>query len=106
MARFSFYDELKRSNCFIEKFNVNDFSSVEEANEKLLNQIKQKKYDLFISYFNENHLYIDTLEQIKKIGIPTLLICYDNLLIPFFHKKNCKALRFSMAYFYGNKASL
>lgn len=88
--RFHIFDELKQHNCEIEVFNPLKYSSIDEANERLLQYIKINKYDLFMTPHNEEDLYIETLELIKNKGIPTLLICFDNLIIPFYHKYICK----------------
>lgn len=82
-------DEMNHSDISVEMFNPLDFSSIEEANYKLLDAMKYGNYDLFMTCHNENLLYIYTLEQIKKIGLPTLLICFDNLLVPYEHKNIC-----------------
>lgn len=88
--RFHIFDELKQHNCKIEVFNPLKYSSIDEANEKLLQYIKINKYDLFMTPHNEEDLYIETILQIKKIGIPMLLICFDSLMTPLVHKKVAK----------------
>ena len=85
-----FIDELSRNGIYIEKFDFNIYENVDMANEKLLSYVKGNELDLFMTYFNEKDLFIESLQQIKKKGIPTLLICYDNLLIPYFHKNIAK----------------
>lgn len=84
------FDELKHYNCIITIFNPLDYNSMEEANEGLIELIKINNYDLFMTPHESNIIFIDTLLTIKKIGIPTLLICFDNLIIPFNHKDICK----------------
>ena len=79
-------DELGRHDINIEVVNPLNFDSVEAANEGLLKQLSTKQYDLFMTPFNEEDLFVDTLKQIKATGVPTVLICFDNLKIPFFHK--------------------
>lgn len=84
--RWHIIDELGRHGVNVEIVNPLAFDSVAAANEGILERLSANKYDLFMTPFNEEDLYIDTLKQIKAIGIPTLLICFDNLKIPFFHK--------------------
>lgn len=81
------FDELNDHGCSIHIINPLEYGTKEEANEALIQYIKNKSVDLFMTPHNEEDLYIDTLEEIKKIGIPTLLICFDNLVVPFVHFK-------------------
>ncbi len=78
-------DELAHHECDVEIINPLDFESVSEANECVLKRINECKYDLFFTPHNEKMLYIETLEKIKDKEIPTLLICFDNLIVPFKH---------------------
>lgn len=80
-------EELKYHDCIIHIFNPLKYDCIEEANNDLLLHISVNKYDLFMTPHNHETLYIDTLKLIKKSGMPTLLICFDNLLIPFYHEK-------------------
>ena len=82
----NFVAEMKMNNCEIEIFNPLLFETVDIANEKVVEKIKSIKYDLFMTCHNEEILYISTLKEIKKSGIPTLLFCPDNLLAPFNHE--------------------
>lgn len=80
-------DELKHHQIEVETFNPLLFDSVEEANDALLLRAKQGKYDLFLSstcYYKM--LFVETLEEIKKVGIPTLTIAWDNLMVPYMDK--------------------
>lgn len=80
-------DELKFHDCNVHIINPLDYTSLNEANERLLNYIKENEIDLFMTPHNEEDLFIETLEEIKKTGVPTLLICFDNLIVPFMHYK-------------------
>lgn len=80
-------DELKSHNCNVNIINPLEYASVEEANDALLKYVETKKIDLFMTPHNEEELLIETLEKIKSHGIPTLLICFDNLIVPFVHYK-------------------
>lgn len=79
------FDELKRHNCQVEAFNLNNYKTIDEANEALLKYIKNNKFDLFMTGQFCNEIYAETLECIKNIGLPMLLICFDNLVVPYRH---------------------
>jgi hypothetical protein len=77
-------DELTRHGVEVETFNPLLFRSVDEANFKVLELLSKGHYDLFMSnvcYFKM--LYVDTVEAIKKSGVPTFTISWDNLMAPF-----------------------
>lgn len=80
------FDELARHNCYIHVFNPDEYASIDEANEKLLQCLKKESYDLFLTPHNEHLLYVNTLKKVKKIGIPMVLICFDSLMTPLAHK--------------------
>ena len=79
-------DEMAHHDVQIVTFNPLHWESTEQANEKLLEHLQTKSFDLFMTCHNEELLYIPTLQRIREMGIPTLLICFDNLLIPYVHK--------------------
>lgn len=82
--RDHFIEELSHHRIIIDTFNPLLFSSVEEANEKLVAKARNGDYDLFISNMGYyKMLYVETLDAIKRMGIPTLRIAWDNLMIPF-----------------------
>lgn len=85
-----FIDELSRYGIIIEMFNCLKFSNPKEANTHLLKRVDDGEVDLFMTPLNEKQLSINTIEKIKSKSIPTLLICFDNLVVPFFHKVICK----------------
>ena len=80
------FNELACHDVNIELFNPLEYHSYEEANDKLLQRIKRGGVDMFMTTSTEKDLFIETLKHIKSIGIPTLLICFDNLTVPFNHK--------------------
>ncbi len=82
--RKHFLEELTHHNIEIETFNPLLYSNVIEANEKLLLKVEQGGVDLFISNLGYyKMLFVDTLIAIRKHGVPTLRIAWDNLMIPF-----------------------
>jgi len=82
-----FVDELKHHGCNIDIFNPLEYSSINEANEMVLMKIKSEKYDLFMTCHFHNTIFPDTIDEVRKIGVPTLLFCPDSLLAPYDHIK-------------------
>lgn len=85
--RIHFFDELERNGHRIITFNPLDYPSIDEANEKLISAIKgTEDVDLFMNCDDSSVLYPGTMKEINKMGIPSLLICWDNLELPYKHK--------------------
>lgn len=83
-----FIEELSHHNVFIRVFNPLLFMSWDEANDALLIEIKNRRYDIFMSAICDDKLLFEsTLSEIKRIGIPTLCIRFDNLVVPLYDKK-------------------
>ncbi len=78
-------DELEKKGANIDFFNCLRYRHPEEANEVFLKCLNKGNYDLFISNFSEKELFVDTLKEVKKKGIPTVLLCFDNLVVPYQH---------------------
>ena len=86
--RVHIINELEHHNCFITTFNPLMYATPEESNEALINHLKNNNYDLFFTNVGYHKaLFPDTVEQIKIMGIPTLCLRCDNLIIPFNDKK-------------------
>ena len=84
--RFHIFDELEHHGRHITVFNPLEYSSKEEANEKLVQEVLSHSYDLFMTPHNEEWLYVETIKEIKKTGIPMVLILFDSLMTPLRHK--------------------
>lgn len=69
-------------------FDPNSFPTISDANDELLKDIRNNKgkYDLFFNAYGETLLFPETLKQIKALGLPSLLICFDNLHVPYMHR--------------------
>lgn len=80
-------DELAHHNVSVEIFNPLKYESYEQANEHLLIHLRKNRYDLFMNSCKSERLFVETLVEIKKLSIPTLLFCPDNLHAPHQHKK-------------------
>lgn len=86
--RIHIFNELEINGHCIEVFNPNNYSSIEEANDKFDKYLHKTKnnYDLFMTCHGDSYVYKETIQTVKAKGIPTLLICFDNLHAPFMHK--------------------
>lgn len=84
--RVHIIDELAHHHIEVVTLNPLDYASTDAANEALVREAKTGKYALFMTPHNEEDLYLGTLRQIKAAGLPTLLICFDNLVAPYMHR--------------------
>ena len=84
--RVHIFDELERHGVLVDVFNPLMFRSIEEANFHLLKKVKSEKYGLFMTCHASEWFIDGTIETIRKSGLQTLLICFDNMHAPFMHK--------------------
>lgn len=90
--RTHWISELESEGHEIVTFNPLDYSSIEEANEMCLKQVEKiDNTDLFLTCVDQDVIYRDTILSISKKGIPTCLITWDNLELPYKHKKIASA---------------
>lgn len=82
-----FIDELKKHEVSFDILNPLDYENYDQSNEAIIKQLKSAKYDLFMTSCKSDRIYIQTLKEIKKLSIPSLLFCTDNLHDPYTHKK-------------------
>lgn len=81
-------DELERKGHSFITYNPLEYRNIDEANERVIEEItKQKKVDLFLACDDQDVIYRETVERVKELGIPTCLICWDNLELPYKQKK-------------------
>lgn len=86
--RIHFIDELSRYGIEIKVFNPEQYNSFEEAQEKVQELVKKEHFDMFMTtYGRELKILRETIYEIKKIGVPTLLFTPDNLSVPYFDKQ-------------------
>jgi len=83
------FDELERAGHVLTIFNPLTYQSIEEANERLPAFIIESKpaFDLFVNPAPSTLLFKITVQKIRAIGLPSVLICFDNLHAPFIHKE-------------------
>lgn len=86
--RIHIFDELSYHGYSIEVYNPLNFRNIYEANEKLNSYIntRRKKFDLFMTCVGSDTIFRSTIESVRKMGLPTVLICFDNLHAPYMHK--------------------
>lgn len=82
-----FIDELKKHEVSFDILNPLEYENYDQANEAIVKQLKSVKYDLFMTSCKSERVYIQTLKEIKKLSVPSLLFCTDNLHDPFVYKK-------------------
>lgn len=86
--RTNLIEELERDGHEVVTYNPLDFRSIDEANELVVETLKKKgDFDLFLACDDQDTIYKETVESIGKLGIPTCLICWDNLELPYKQKK-------------------
>lgn len=86
--RVHIFNELEHKGHKIAVFNPLNYESFELANEKLISYLKTTKIRpaLFMTCLNSEQIYKETILEIKQMGFPTLLVCFDNLHVPYNHK--------------------
>lgn len=85
--KYHIVDEMSRHQCIIDILSPTDFTSYEQANEAIIHRVKNDKYDVFMTCLGDKYLFAETVNEIKRIGIPTLLFCPDNLVAPYNHRR-------------------
>lgn len=82
--RDNLIDELERAGHTVVTFNPADYRTTAEANEAALRAIRSGRgWDLFMTCDDQDIIYPDTVAHIREAGIPTLLIAWDNLELPY-----------------------
>lgn len=83
-------DELAHHGIILDIVNPLKYGSLEAAHKALIHRIKETKPVMFLTCHNEELVPASLIRHIANLGIPTALICFDNLLIPFEHKNVCR----------------
>ena len=90
--RWHFIDELEGYGVNFEF--VNPIKEEQRDYENIIFEkirTEREKYSLFMTAMNDYELSTSFIISLKGLGVPTLLICWDNLSIPFFHKRIASA---------------
>jgi hypothetical protein len=85
----NFIDEWLTSGHFVEILEV-DYRDPELAEHVIITSIKEGSFDLFISACDDHVVSKSIADALARKGLPSLLICFDNLSVPFKHKVCCK----------------
>jgi len=88
--KYHIFNELQEHNIQFEIINPLLYSSIEEANNEIIKKIKTGKYQLFMSSYSIDKLYIDTLQLMKHHNVASLCFCPDNLTVPYNQKDIAK----------------
>ena len=85
---FHYIEELKHYGVEFEIFNIKNMPS-EDFESPMVQILKEraKEFSFFFTGLNDGQLSVQTIKFIKSLGIPTVLICFDNLSIPYAHRK-------------------
>ena len=83
------FDELERNGHQITVYNPLSYRNPDDANENLIPYIHKSKikFDLFLNCESDGFLYPSSVKALHKLGLATVLICFDNLHAPYIHKK-------------------
>lgn len=86
--RTQIFAEMAHYGVYFEIFNPLEYGSNLEANERLYDKLREEesKIDLFMNCASSDMLFPETMNLMKDLAIPKLLICFDNLHAPFMHK--------------------
>jgi len=87
--KINFIDELSQSGYSFNLINIFDFESPNSINLKLKSVIEKNKIDYFITSISNVIIDENIFNLFKIKGIPTILICFDNLHAPYIHEKSC-----------------
>ena len=80
--------ELEAAGHEIIRFNPADWPDMDTANTEAAKALREAGHvDLFMTCDDQDTVYPGTLLEASRLGIPTLLICWDNLELPHKQKR-------------------
>ncbi|MCM1521591.1 MAG: glycosyltransferase [Muribaculaceae bacterium] len=86
--RLNHINELIRAGHEVVTFNPACFDTFSEANEAAVRRLRSEGgWDLFLACDDQTVLFPETVRRVREMGIPSCLICWDNLELPFKQKK-------------------
>ena len=83
--RVHIVNELAGHGIEFEEFDPEHFTSEDHAIAALRSLLRSKRFDLFMTGYGQQHLTPDLFFELRTQGVPSLLFCSDNLLVPFEH---------------------
>jgi spore maturation protein CgeB len=89
--RRQFLNDLQNEGAQIEVFNPLHFESIACANQRFLELLAcGKACDVIMTCMGDDVFLPETAAQVARLGIPSLLICFDNLHAPHMHRRICR----------------
>lgn len=86
--RIHWIDELERNGHVVHTINPLDYDSVDEACNRLICHLQSHSdYNLFLTCVDQDWIKKETIDEIRRMGFPTCLICWDNLELPYKHRE-------------------
>ncbi|MCM1163640.1 MAG: glycosyltransferase [Muribaculaceae bacterium] len=81
-------DELIRAGHEVVTFNPAQYGSMTQANSEAVKMLRQGSgWDMFLACDDQDVLFPETVGRVREMGIPSCLICWDNLELPYKQKK-------------------
>lgn len=85
-----FVDELSRYNINVHQVAFSRQQEIAGFATFIKNFITEKKIELILCGLDDSVVKEEFADYIKRVSIPTVLMCQDNLSVPFKHKHSCK----------------
>lgn len=85
-----FIDELRRYNINVHHVAFSRQDKIADFTISIKHFVKQKKIDLILCGLDDTVVKNELADYLERVGIPTVLMCQDNLSVPFKHKYSCK----------------
>jgi spore maturation protein CgeB len=83
--RVHILNELGGHGVEFEEFDPEHYPSEDEAFSALRGLLKGRHFDLFVTTYGKKYINADVLTELRASGVPSLLFCPDNLLVPYAH---------------------
>ncbi|MDE5726530.1 MAG: glycosyltransferase [Duncaniella sp.] len=78
--------DLGRAGHEVVHFNPASYPSMDEANEAAVRELRASGADLFMTCDDSSVVYPSTVAEAGRLGIPSLMIAWDNLELPYKQK--------------------
>jgi hypothetical protein len=87
---FNFIDELRRVKIEIEICSIHKSDSKSVVMEIVKHNLKNKRINFFLTACEDLSFSNELFSYINRLGIPKVLLCCDNLSVPYIHKRFAK----------------
>ena len=85
-----FIDELSRNDIYAHNLEFCELIGLKSFTEQVKKFVHIYKIDLILCALDDTVIKDELAEFFEEISIPKILMCQDNLSVPFKHKKCCK----------------